>query len=342
MDWQTLSWQPADGPVLSGAGPLANDAPLFQSALEEAASAAVLGPVTIAAATAARPDDVSGLAADFTPLASFELLGSPRRGLWSALDPSAGHELGGVQLTAAGLGATLVEALDQALGDMLGEGANLGAPDTVPPFPAGEVGLLRLEFRDVSGGTLALVVAFDMAAAGELAAHVVALQVLRDQPAGTAGAAESGPAGAPALPAAPAPVASAPTPVRAPAPFAAPATNPPAAPEPSVSIHPAAFEEFAARPAPGVPGGHNIDMLLGVNLEVSVEIGRTHMPIRDILALAPGSIVELDKLAGEPVDVLVNGRCIASGEVVVVDENFGVRITSIVSRQRRVASAGAA
>ena len=77
---------------------------------------------------------------------------------------------------------------------------------------------------------------------------------------------------------------------------------------------------------------------MGVSLQVTVEIGRTRLPIRDVLALTPGSIVELDKLAGEKVDVLVNGHQIASGEVVVVDENFGVRITDVVSRQRRVMS----
>ena len=74
-----------------------------------------------------------------------------------------------------------------------------------------------------------------------------------------------------------------------------------------------------------------------MNLEVSVEIGRARMMIRDVLRLTPGSIVELDKLAGEKVDVLVNRHHVATGEVVVVDENFGVRITEIVSRDRRLA-----
>jgi flagellar motor switch protein FliN/FliY len=82
-----------------------------------------------------------------------------------------------------------------------------------------------------------------------------------------------------------------------------------------------------------------MEMLFGVNLEVTVEIGRTRLPIRDVLALTPGSIVELDKLAGEKVDVLVNGHLIATGEVVVVDENFGVRITEVSARARRLAMA---
>lgn len=72
-----------------------------------------------------------------------------------------------------------------------------------------------------------------------------------------------------------------------------------------------------------------IDMLLDVNLQVSVELGRTRLPIRDILQLGPGSVVELDKLAGEAVDILVNDKPIAKGEVITIDDNFGVRLTSI-------------
>lgn len=82
----------------------------------------------------------------------------------------------------------------------------------------------------------------------------------------------------------------------------------------------------------------NLDMLLDVPLKVTVELGRTNRPIREILDLAPGSIVELDKLAGEPVDILVNEKLIAKGEVVVIDENFGVRVTDIVSKTDRIKS----
>jgi flagellar motor switch protein FliN/FliY len=117
-------------------------------------------------------------------------------------------------------------------------------------------------------------------------------------------------------------------------PGAAPAT--PAVAEQLPAIRPAAFEELAPR-VPETPSA-SMDLLLGVNLQVTVEMGRTRLPIRDILALAPGSIVELDKLAGEPVDILVNGRQIATGEIVVVDESFGVRVIEIVSRQRRLAA----
>ena len=79
----------------------------------------------------------------------------------------------------------------------------------------------------------------------------------------------------------------------------------------------------------------NIGLILDVPLQVTVELGRTKKTIKDILELTNGSIVELDKLAGEPVDIMVNGKFLAKGEVVVIDENFGVRITDIVSPVER-------
>ena len=80
----------------------------------------------------------------------------------------------------------------------------------------------------------------------------------------------------------------------------------------------------------------NIDLLMDVELPVSIELGRTRMNVADILVLGPGSVVELDKLVGEPVDLLVNQKIVARGEVVVVDENFGLRITQLVSPEERV------
>jgi flagellar motor switch protein FliN/FliY len=80
----------------------------------------------------------------------------------------------------------------------------------------------------------------------------------------------------------------------------------------------------------------NIELLMDVELPISIELGKTKMNISDILGLAPGSIVELDKLVGEPVDLLVNQRCVARGEVVVVEENFGLRITQLVSPEERL------
>ena len=83
-------------------------------------------------------------------------------------------------------------------------------------------------------------------------------------------------------------------------------------------------------------GTGDIGLLLDVPLQVTVELGRTQLRIRNVLELVPGSIVELDKLAGEPVDVLVNGKQIARGEVVVIDEEFGVRITDVASQAKRL------
>jgi flagellar motor switch protein FliN/FliY len=84
-----------------------------------------------------------------------------------------------------------------------------------------------------------------------------------------------------------------------------------------------------ASAGPAAPRG--LDMLHDVEMEVSAELGRTRMSVRELLSLSPGAIVELDRAAGSPADLLVNGRLIAKGEVVVVDENFGIRITEIVS-----------
>ena len=85
------------------------------------------------------------------------------------------------------------------------------------------------------------------------------------------------------------------------------------------------------------PAARRLDMLLDVPLEVNVELGRTRMTIQDLLQLGPGSVIELDKVAGEPLDILVNDRLVARGEAVVVNDKFGVRITDIVSPQERIA-----
>src|SRR3954464_12136625 len=91
-------------------------------------------------------------------------------------------------------------------------------------------------------------------------------------------------------------------------------------------------------PQGGTPAqSRRLDLLLDVPLELSVELGRTRMSIQDLLSLGPGSVVELDKVAGEPLDILVNNRLVARGEVVVVNDKFGVRITDIVSPSERIA-----
>jgi flagellar motor switch protein FliN/FliY len=80
----------------------------------------------------------------------------------------------------------------------------------------------------------------------------------------------------------------------------------------------------------------NLNLILDVSVTLALEVGRARMPIRELLQLAPGSIVELDRLAGEPLDVLVNGVRIARGEVVVVNDQFGIRLTDVVSATERM------
>lgn len=97
------------------------------------------------------------------------------------------------------------------------------------------------------------------------------------------------------------------------------------------TVQPAVFSEFSQTNA-NREEPVNLQMLFDIPLQVTVELGRTKKLIKEILELSPGSIIELDKLAGEPVDILVNNRLIAKGEVVVIEENFGVRVTDIISQ----------
>jgi flagellar motor switch protein FliN len=101
------------------------------------------------------------------------------------------------------------------------------------------------------------------------------------------------------------------------------------------TVQPAVFSSFEAFSHQQTET-KNLDMLLDIPLQVTVELGRTKRSVKDILELTSGSIIELDKLAGEPVDILVNNRLIAQGEVVVIDENFGVRVTDIISQSDRL------
>ncbi|CAM3891245.1 flagellar motor switch phosphatase FliY [Cohnella lubricantis] len=169
------------------------------------------------------------------------------------------------------------------------------------------------------------------------------------------------PAAAPSAPAQPAPAAQAPVaPPPQQAPHAAPA---PAPQQPAAAMPPMGYPPYAEPAQPQTLGGAgmgrgvnvqpvqfsnfqsgtpvhadetNLGLLLDIPLKVTVELGRTKKQIKEILELSQGSIIELDKLAGEPVDILVNNKLIAKGEVVVIDENFGVRVTDIVSQWDRV------
>lgn len=122
-------------------------------------------------------------------------------------------------------------------------------------------------------------------------------------------------------------------------PYAQPAPHQPAAygapTGRNVNVQPAQFGSFSAPNLTPVEDT-NLNLLLDIPLKVTVELGRTHKMIGEILELSQGSIIELDKLAGEPVDILVNNKLIAKGEVVVIDENFGVRVTDIVNQWDRI------
>jgi flagellar motor switch protein FliN len=103
---------------------------------------------------------------------------------------------------------------------------------------------------------------------------------------------------------------------------------------PQPAVNKADFQQLAMNSTDNRP--QNIDLLMDVDLPVSIELGRTKMSISEILAMGPGSIIELDKLVGEPVDLLVNQKCVARGEVVVVEESFGLRITQLMSAEERI------
>ncbi|QSF42929.1 flagellar motor switch phosphatase FliY [Paenibacillus tianjinensis] len=116
-----------------------------------------------------------------------------------------------------------------------------------------------------------------------------------------------------------------------------PPQTPPQSPPPNrnVNVQPVQFANLSAG-AFGNIDENNLNLLMDIPLRVTVELGRTQKQIKDILEMSQGSIIELDKLAGEPVDILVNNKLIAKGEVVVIDENFGVRVTDIVSQWDRI------
>jgi len=106
---------------------------------------------------------------------------------------------------------------------------------------------------------------------------------------------------------------------------------------------PAPFASFASGASAGSTAGNDINMILDIPVQLTVELGRTRIAIKHILQLAQGSVVELETLAGEPMDVLVNGYLIAQGEVVVVNDKFGIRLTDIVTpseRMRRLSKGG--
>jgi len=223
---------------------------------------------------------------------------------------------------------------------------DLGKEEKVTEIVGQDEPVVRVSFRMEVDGLI------DSEIMQILPVHVAKEMVeslMGDSAAEEAAAPQSAPAPAP-TPAptptpAPAPTPAAPAPQPAAAPqyaapqYAVPPQNyaPPqmAQPAASVPVQPVQFTPLASGPVP--VNDANIGLILDVPLQVTVELGRTSKSIKEVLELTNGSIVELDRLAGEPVDIMVNGKYLAKGEVVVIDENFGVRITDIASPAERAA-----
>ena len=222
---------------------------------------------------------------------------------------------------------------------------DLGTEEKVTEIVGQDEPVVRVSFRMEVDGLI------DSEIMQILPVHV-AKEMVESLMGGGAAAEEPAPAPAP-QPAAPAPQ---PAPTPAPQPMAPPAPQPMAAPAPqpapqqappvyappqyaqpvaSAPVQPVQFTPLASGPVP--VNDANIGLILDVPLQITVELGRASKSIKDILELTNGSIVELDRLAGEPVDIMVNGKYLAKGEVVVIDENFGVRITDIASPAERAA-----
>ncbi len=104
------------------------------------------------------------------------------------------------------------------------------------------------------------------------------------------------------------------------------------------NVQPSDQDDEKILDAASIDNNANLDVILNIPVEVSLELGRTKMDLRDLLQLGQGSVVELERMIDEPLDVLVNGTLVAHGEVVVVDNKFGIRLTDIVSPEKRVQS----
>ncbi|HCS00608.1 MAG TPA: flagellar motor switch phosphatase FliY [Lachnospiraceae bacterium] len=267
-------------------------------------------------------------------------------------------ELGELHLSA------ISEAMNQMMGSsatslssMLGRMIDISPPEAslvdmanddpanMPDFLHGQ--FVKISFRMQIGDLVdsAIMQLYPIDFAKELYDHFIGSQ---EAAAPAAAAPEPAPAPQPAAPPPPAPdMAAAPPPQmgypQAPPPQmgygAPPQMGYPQAPPPQmgygmpmgapVNVQQAQFATFSNDINPMQPQ-ENIDLIKDVPLEVTVELGRTHKSINDILDFSPGTIIELDKIAGEPIDVLVNGKNVAKGEVVVIDESFGVRVTEII------------
>ena len=253
-----------------------------------------------------------------------------------------------------GMNELYMSAVAEAMNQMMGATATSlssifkSRVDLAPP----KVRLIDLAGNDnitdsVTGSEDLVRIAFRMVVEGLIDSEIMLilpLKIARDMVDGLLHSSAPAPAPQPAkqsMPAAPVMQAPVAPPVQQQPAYIPPQPLPqrapsPVVPEQNVIVQPAQFAPLK-QSAMNVSDS-NIGMIMDVPLQVTVELGRTRKLIREILELAPGSVVELDKLAGEPVDILVNGKIVAKGEVVVIDENFGVRITGIVSMQERAST----
>lgn len=259
--------------------------------------------------------------------------------------------------------SAICEAMNQMMGSaatsmssMINEMVDI-SPPTATRVDFGE-GLDGEELQDLAGKMFAQV-SFRMEIGDLVDSRIMQLyplefaRLIYEQFVGGAGTTENEPKPEAAPSAAPVEQAATPSePVPAPQPQAAPAPQPQmqpqmnmgaqqqsmaamqqpmyAVPPQDINIQPAQFQNFAQMPNLDGIAPENIDLIMDVPLEVTVELGRTSKSIKEILDFSPGTIIELDKLAGEPIDVLVNGKFVAKGEVVVIEESFGIRVTEII------------
>lgn len=253
--------------------------------------------------------------------------------------------------------SAICEAMNQMMGSastsmssMINEMVDI-SPPTATRVDFGE-GLASDELQDLAGKTF-VQVSFKMEIGELVDSRIMQLypiefaRLIYRQFMGNTTVEEPAPAPQPSEPAAPAMTAPEPAPApqpAAPEPAPAPQMNMGmqqqsmaamqqpmyAMPPQDINIQPAQFQNFAQMPNLDGIAPENIDLIMDVPLEVTVELGRTSKSIKDILDFSPGTIIELDKLAGEPIDVLVNGKFVAKGEVVVIEESFGIRVTEII------------
>jgi flagellar motor switch protein FliN/FliY len=241
-------------------------------------------------------------------------------------------ELNEIQISA------VCEVMNQMIGtaatsmhSMFGRKVNITPPEVVildhPPESS--------QYPQISEETLVIV--FFRMVIGDLIdseiMQIMPLQSAKDQVGILMGSADA--YTSPPPPPAPEPPPPAPAPTAAPPPSPSPPPPQQAPAQTSnVTVQRAEFSPFPEAPSQSRPG--NIDLILDVSLQVSVVLGKSRKSIKDILMLGPGSVVELDRMVEDQVDVLVNGTLIARGEIVVVNESFGVRLTSILSPQERI------